>query len=221
MGTPSDQGLRAWQRFHLRITMLFATVVFTVITAAAVAAYAVASRQARDRLARQMEVVASTYAAGIPPRRCDGPRVISPIPSARNFTIGSLTPQDDHPARAVRCALAMRQLLARLNEEADQSGLSALWKQAGVAELAHRVGIHTGPAVAGNIGSATRMKYAVLGDTVNIAARLEQLNKEHGTQVLVSGATRERLPPELVDELEEVGSIQVKGRVEPVDVYRL
>jgi adenylate cyclase len=133
---------------------------------------------------------------------------------------GAPTPQEDHPARAVRCALAMRTILDELNAEADASGLSELWKQAGVDRLAHRVGIHSGPAIAGNIGSATRMKYAVLGDTVNIAARLEQLNKEHGTDVLVSAETRSRLPVELQDALEPVGTVPVKGRVEPVEVYK-
>jgi hypothetical protein len=81
--SPADpiKGLRAWQRFHLRITMLFATVVFVVITLAAVVSYTVASRQAREGLARQMEAVASTYADGIDPRalRDADPRLDDPL----------------------------------------------------------------------------------------------------------------------------------------------
>lgn len=151
----------------------------------------------------------------------EGGTVIEFLGDAILAVFGAPEDQEDHPARAVRCALAMRTLLDELNAEADASGLSDLWKRAGVEHLAHRVGIHSGPAVAGNIGSATRMKYAVLGDTVNIAARLEQLNKEKGTDVLVSGATRDRLHTDLQEQLDEVGTLPVKGRVEPVQVYRL
>ena len=74
---------------------------------------------------------------------------------------------------------------------------------------------------AGNIGSRTRMKYAVIGDSVNIAARLEQLNKQHGTEVLLSGATRGRLSEAMRDRLTGLGRMAVKGRSEPVEVFRV
>jgi len=133
---------------------------------------------------------------------------------------GAPTPQDDHPERAVRCALAMRELLDELNAEARASGVAELWERAGLDALRHRVGVHTGTVVAGNIGSTTRMKYAVVGDAVNVAARLEQLNKEHGTEVLVSSATLARLPPGLV-QAEAHGEVPVKGRAEPVAIYAI
>ncbi|MCB9684854.1 MAG: HAMP domain-containing protein [Alphaproteobacteria bacterium] len=118
---------------------------------------------------------------------------------------GAPSSQPDHAERAVRCALDMRERLAGLRERLD-------------IPLAHRVGIHTGLAVAGNIGSETRTKYTVIGDAVNVAARLEQLNKTLGTDILVSGTTLEACSPGLVA-TQDHGEIQVKGRVEPVHVF--
>jgi len=148
----------------------------------------------------------------------EGGTVIEFLGDAILAVFGAPTPQADHPARAVRCALHMRELLAELNAEAQQSGLAQLWEQAGLEALSHRVGVHTGTVVAGNIGSATRMKYAIVGDAVNVAARLEQLNKQLGTEVLVSGETLARLPKELAT-ADARGEIKVKGRSEPVQVF--
>lgn len=118
---------------------------------------------------------------------------------------GAPSSQPDHAERAVRCALEMRSRLEGLRERLD-------------IQLAHRVGIHSGLAVAGNIGSETRTKYTVIGDAVNVAARLEQLNKTLGTDILVSGATLARIPDGLI-RTDDHGEIQVKGRVEPVHVF--
>jgi adenylate cyclase len=150
----------------------------------------------------------------------EGGTVIEFLGDAILAVFGAPTFQEDHPARAVRCALAMREGLIALNAEAEASGLAQLWKQAGVDGLAHRVGVHTGMAVAGNIGSATRMKYAIVGDTVNVAARLEQLNKSFGTDLLLSEATLSRLPEGMVDATPR-GDTPVKGRAEPVKIYSL
>jgi len=148
----------------------------------------------------------------------EGGTVIEFLGDAILAVFGAPTPQSDHPARAVRCALHMRQLLADLNADAKASGLAELWEQAGMDALRHRVGVHTGTVVAGNIGSATRMKYAIVGDAVNVAARLEQLNKELQTEVLVSGTTVERLPKGTVEAVAR-GEVKVKGRAEPVRVF--
>merc|ERR1712226_1300314 len=86
-------------------------------------------------------------------------------------------------------------------------------------KLEIRAGIHTGTVIAGNLGSATQMKYAVVGDTVNVAARLEQLNKTLGTTIAVSGDTYSRLPPALREWVQYRGRHFVKGREGTVDVY--
>jgi predicted ATPase/class 3 adenylate cyclase len=91
-------------------------------------------------------------------------------------------------------------------------------KFAGI-ELVTRIGINTGPVIAGNVGSGDRISYAVYGDAVNLAARLEQLNKEYGTRVLVSGTTVEHLAG--AHGLAPVGEVVVRGKTVPVQIYRL
>jgi len=78
-------------------------------------------------------------------------------------------------------------------------------------------GIHTGPAVVGNVGSADKMEYTVLGDTVNLASRLESLNKEHHTKLLMSGATQSRLGNGV--ETAHLGQVPVRGKVLPIDLF--
>lgn len=122
---------------------------------------------------------------------------------------GAPTPQPDHAARAVRAALLIRDRLAA-------AGGAPL-------RLRLRVGVHTGPALVGNIGSRDRLNYTLVGDTVNVAQRLEQLGKEvaPGAEVviLVSAITAERagdLAP-----LEPLGPRRIRGRDETVEVFRL
>jgi adenylate cyclase len=124
-----------------------------------------------------------------------------------------------HPEAAVRCALAMREGLAALNAGWEASGLAAAWKEVGIERLACRIGVHTGPVVAGNLGSTSHLKYSVVGDTVNVAARLEQLNKELGTDLLVSAEVYEAIGPELRARAEARGSVLLKGRSRPQQVY--
>ena len=126
-----------------------------------------------------------------------------------------------HPEHAVRCALAMRQALTRLNADWDQRGLSKAWRVHGLDSLAMRVGIHTGQVVAGNLGSSHRMKYAVIGDAVNVAARLEALNKTLDTSLLISDAVFSELSDDLVALATNQGNHKVKGRDQEVQVWSL
>jgi len=82
--------------------------------------------------------------------------------------------------------------------------------------LTCRVGLATGEVVAGSVGASDRLTFTVYGDTVNMASRLEQMNKEYGTQILVHGRTAE-----LAGDFpfESMGEVTVRGRVEPVTVY--
>lgn len=125
----------------------------------------------------------------------------------------------DHAEHATRCALAMRDALAGLNAEWDAAGTSASWRARGVDGLRARIGVHTGRVVAGTLGSDLRMKYAVLGDTVNLAARLEGLNEALGSDILISAETFARLPAELAARFVARGEQLVKGRSRPVAVY--
>ena len=119
------------------------------------------------------------------------------------FNIPIADPQ--HAEKAVRTALEIQRAIQGR-------------KFAGV-ELVTRIGITTGAVIAGNVGSGDRISYAVYGDAVNLAARLEQLNKEYGTRVLVSGTTVELLTGSYP--LAPVGKVVVRGKTMPVLIYRL
>jgi adenylate cyclase len=115
-----------------------------------------------------------------------------------------------HAEMAVAAALEMRRRLAAWNAERVR---------AGKAELRHGIGIHTGSVLAGNIGSAERHSYALVGDPVNLASRIQSLNKEFGSDILVSGETRRRLNSRF--ELVQLPAVRVKGKSVEVEVYRL
>lgn len=124
---------------------------------------------------------------------------------------GAPLPQVDHAARACRAALQMQARLAQLRDQ---------WRQQNFPELRVRIGLHSGQAVVGNMGSDFRFNYTAMGDTVNLAARLEPANKEFGTYTLVSEATREQARAEGLS-YRSLGAMQVKGKNEPVKVYEL
>ncbi|MGA1841148.1 MAG: adenylate/guanylate cyclase domain-containing protein [bacterium] len=127
----------------------------------------------------------------------------------------------DHSEQAFRCAIEMRNRLKELNKEWKKSGIACYWKQSGISELKVRIGIHTGPVVAGNLGSRTRMKYAVIGDTVNVASRLEALNKEFDSDICLSRDVYIHLPNDLTSNMTHRGDFQVKGREQSVRIYTL
>ncbi len=114
----------------------------------------------------------------------------------------------DHAEHAVRAALEMQQAMDRL-----RAGLLAR----GLPPIGMRIGLHSGTAVIGNVGSESRFSYTAIGDAVNLAARLEGANKAFGTGILLSQSTAERLPPDIG--LRPLDDVIVKGKTEPVRVY--
>jgi class 3 adenylate cyclase/sensor domain CHASE-containing protein len=134
---------------------------------------------------------------------------------------GAPNPLPDHAERAVRTALDIGLRGEELNRGWDASGRSEVWKTHGLSALTSRIGMHTGRVVAGNLGSKTRMKYAVIGDVVNTAARIEALNEVVGTDILLTEEVRAALPPELAKRAKDHGEHVVKGRKGRVHVYTI
>jgi adenylate cyclase len=116
----------------------------------------------------------------------------------------------DHARHAVESALAMQRAL---------EGLNRRWQSEGLPPLRMGLGVHTGEVFAGNVGREGKVKYAVVGDTVNLASRVEGLNKDLGTVMLVTEAVYQRAASEV--RVTDRGLVQVKGRQEPVRIYEV
>jgi adenylate cyclase len=122
---------------------------------------------------------------------------------------GAPLEQPDHPLRACRAVLACRVRLAELQGRFEERGWPA---------LRVRVGVSSGPMVVGNMGSLSRFDYTVVGDNVNLAARLEGANKVFGTDILVSDETHRIAGDEVI--WREVALLRVKGKRQAVAVYQ-
>lgn len=122
-------------------------------------------------------------------------------------------PVEDHARRAVEAALDMLEELEALN---------ASWEATGAqTQLRIGIGVNTGEAIVGNIGSLTRkLDYTAIGDTVNLASRLEGLNKEYGSSIIVSEATLAALPADAYD-ARAIDEVKVKGKEQAVKIYEL
>jgi adenylate cyclase len=122
---------------------------------------------------------------------------------------GAPVRMEDHATRAAEAALGMLQAIGPLR----QSGVP------GADRLCAGIGISTGSAILGNLGSRRFMDYTVLGDTVNLGSRLEGLNKVYGTHIIVSEATAKRLGDRFL--LRELDRVRVKGKQTVVVIYEL
>jgi adenylate cyclase len=116
----------------------------------------------------------------------------------------------DHAAAACRCALICQRRLAELR---------TIWKRQGKPLLFGRIGINTGPVVVGNIGSEQRLNYTVIGDAVNVASRLEGLNKFYGTSICLSEETFLAANGTVL--ARPIDRVSVKGKSTPTFVYEL
>lgn len=123
---------------------------------------------------------------------------------------GSPYPQADHALRSCSCALQMVRGLAQLN---------AKWKSSGHPPIAIGIGLNTGEVNVGNMGSARRLSWTVMGDNVNLASRLEGITKQYHVQLIISEATYRQVSSHFV--CRELDKIRVKGKTLPVNIYEL
>jgi adenylate cyclase len=117
---------------------------------------------------------------------------------------------ENHALAACKTALEMIGELRSLQEG---------WKNESKPTLDIGIGIHTGEMVIGNVGSTKRMDYTVIGDNVNLASRLEGVNKEFGTHIIISNSTYEMVKGHIT--VRGLGEITVKGKEKQVAVYEL
>jgi class 3 adenylate cyclase len=123
---------------------------------------------------------------------------------------GAPVSYDDHTDMAVKAALEMRRRLIELNKDFEKQGIDP---------LQHGIGIHTGAVLAGNIGSKDRISYALVGDTVNLASRIQGLTKELSCDIILSQTTNSLLTGNFITE--QLSAVNIKGKKEKVLIYKL
>ncbi|HLX12658.1 MAG TPA: adenylate/guanylate cyclase domain-containing protein, partial [Bacteroidota bacterium] len=123
---------------------------------------------------------------------------------------GAPIDQPDHALRACQASLEMQAELVRIRER---------WKAEGKPDIAARIGLNTGEVLVGNMGGAGRFDYTVIGDSVNLASRLEGANKQYKSKIMIGQTTYKHVEKEVV--ARELDMIQVVGKTEPVTVYEL
>ena len=114
----------------------------------------------------------------------------------------------DHARKAVRAGLEMRKRLEVVNQRLVRQGY---------APLRNGIGIHTGEVLAANIGGGDRLTYSLVGDTVNLASRLQGLNKQFGTEMIISGDTLARIEGEVA--VEQLPTTPIKGKSRAVEIF--
>jgi adenylate cyclase len=123
---------------------------------------------------------------------------------------GAPLPLADHALRACRAVLAMQTAML---------DLQGAWQSRNLPPLHTRIGLHSGPLIVGNVGSHERFDYSVLGDTVNLASRLEAVNKVYGTGTLLSETCFRMVEGHFL--AREIDLVQVYGRQKPIRIYEL
>lgn len=117
----------------------------------------------------------------------------------------------EHTRHACECALAMLSELEELNQS---------WLKRGLPSIRIGIGIHCGTARVGNMGSKQRFEYTVIGDSVNLASRLEGLTKHYGVEIVVSGSVHEAVDMESMV-FRQIDTVRVVGKSEPVAIFQL
>lgn len=109
--------------------------------------------------------------------------------------------------------------MASLDMERRLKELQKKWKSKGVPNIEIGIGLNTGPAVVGNMGSYDRFDYTAMGDAVNLGSRLEGINKQYGTRIIISETTKSKLPKKYI--VRKLDKVRVKGKKEPITIYEL
>jgi len=108
---------------------------------------------------------------------------------------------------------------ASLNSLRTLDEINRGFKEKGMTEISVRIGLHTGPVIAGNLGSNRIFNYTVVGDTVNLASRIESVNRVYGTNIIISEDTLNNTGDKFFTR--EIGLIAVKGKEVPIRIYEL
>ena len=148
-------------------------------------------------------------------------QIINYIGDSVMVVFGAPEKLEDHELLSVRCAIGMREQLNKLNQKWDENEFSRYWKNHEIDVITARTGIHTGSVIAGNIGSDRMLQYSTIGDTVNVASRLEQRNKEFSTNILFSHEIYTSLTKDLYNSAQYQGKINLKGRDNKTKVYSI
>ena len=123
---------------------------------------------------------------------------------------GAPVPEPDHAYLACLAAVEQLTVLKRLQQK---------WRDEGKPNIDIGIGLNTGFAVVGNMGSSHRMDYTVMGDTINLGSRLEGTNKVYTTKIIISDNTYEKVKDKII--ARQLDVIRVKGKNEPVEIYEL
>ena len=123
---------------------------------------------------------------------------------------GAPVPVPDHRRLAVRAAIDMRRRLEIVNRRLAQQGHAA---------LRHGIGVHTGEVLAANIGGGDRISYSLVGDTVNLASRLQGLNKQFGTEIIISGQTLTGIDKGIP--VKQLPPTPIKGKTKQVEIFTI
>ncbi len=150
-----------------------------------------------------------------------GGHILNYIGDCMMVVYGAPEEMNNHENQAIKCAMKMREKLVEMNTKWDESELSRYWSNHGIEKITARTGIHTGSIIAGNIGSERMLQYSAIGDVVNVASRLEQANKEFGTDIAFSKEIYTALTKELNSAAKSQGSINLKGRDGETQVYSI
>ncbi|PRP74902.1 adenylate/guanylate cyclase with integral membrane sensor [Planoprotostelium fungivorum] len=121
-------------------------------------------------------------------------------------------PVQNHEEQACRAAIECSRALQFHNVQ---------WRKTYGITLGHRIGIHTGTVLVGNIGSDVKLNWTVLGDNVNIASRLEGVNKYYDTEIIISEAVRSKVPNQLPYLSRKLATVRVSGRTQSTEIYEL